>query len=273
MTWFSKSTSSMAIYIACAFFMVSLIIISEIVSLRDAQMQSNNSIYSTISEPPHERKPIQSGQSNLTKSSSIKSSSYIITDVPHIKQYPELINGCEVTSVAMLLNFFGLNFSKLELAKKVKKDTTPIKMDATGKILEWGNPERGFVGDITGKNLGYAVYHQPIIDLINEVYRKKTKNLTGYDFIEILQELQNNRPVIVWTTSDFQPTKQWVEWKTKYNQTVRATFKEHVVLLVGFDEHYVYVNDPIEEVGYKKVSKVLFQKSWEQLGKQAVTVY
>ncbi|MFY0544958.1 C39 family peptidase [Brevibacillus sp. H7] len=272
MTWLTKPNSALVIHISCAIFMISLIIFSEMKSPKQIQYETRNP--SIVIEPPLEREKIQVRQRiHLSDRLSVTSLRYIIENVPHIKQYPELINGCEVTSVAMLLRFLGNPVSKLELAKRVKKDTTPLKVDATGRILSWGNPEKGFVGDITGKHLGYAVYHQPIVHLINEVYPKRAKNVTGLDFSTILQEVQNNRPVIVWTTSDFQPTKQWLEWKTADNRTIRVTFKQHAVLLVGFDVDSVYINDPMGKEGYKKVAKEPFIKSWEQLGKQAVTVF
>ncbi|RUQ24224.1 hypothetical protein ELQ35_21975 [Peribacillus cavernae] len=40
-------------------------------------------------------------------------------------QYPELPRGCEVTSLAMLLHYYDVKVSKMELADKVKKDPTP----------------------------------------------------------------------------------------------------------------------------------------------------
>ena len=48
-------------------------------------------------------------------------------DVPALRQLPELYNGCEVTSLAMLLQASGSSVDKLTLAKQIKKDLTPFK--------------------------------------------------------------------------------------------------------------------------------------------------
>lgn len=48
-------------------------------------------------------------------------------NVPVISQKPELFNGCEVTSLAMLLRYAGVNVGKLELAKRLEKDGDPLE--------------------------------------------------------------------------------------------------------------------------------------------------
>jgi uncharacterized protein YvpB len=89
-------------------------------------------------------------------------------DVPLINQNPELKYGCEVTSLTMVLNHAGVKTTKMELYKKVKKDNDPLQRSQRGDILKWGNPHDGFVGDMTGKNAGYAVFDKPIERLVNE---------------------------------------------------------------------------------------------------------
>ena len=51
----------------------------------------------------------------------IKNCNHKIQNVKCIAQNPELPRGCEVTSLAMMLNYNGINVSKMELAKEVKK--------------------------------------------------------------------------------------------------------------------------------------------------------
>ncbi|MBP1933612.1 C39 family peptidase [Ammoniphilus resinae] len=195
----------------------------------------------------------------------------VLLDVPIIKQLPDLYNGCEVTSLSMLLNFAGIPVDKLELAEKVKKDPTPFKGRSLLSISEWGDPNEGFVGDITGKRKGYGVYHGPLFELLKEYANDQAVDLTGEEFTALEWALTNGNPVVIWTTANFSLTNEWVTWK-KNDRTIRATFKEHVVLLVGYDNQFVYLNDPLSGNKAMRVERTAFIKSWKQMGSQAVTM-
>lgn len=59
-------------------------------------------------------------------------------NVPLIAQRPELPSGCEVTSLAMALKFYGVNVSKTTLANKMPYDSTKLVRNADGSIKTWG---------------------------------------------------------------------------------------------------------------------------------------
>lgn len=208
--------------------------------------------------------------SNLTEKIAQRPNS-ILVDVPVVRQLPELYNGCEVTSLSMLLATTGRPVDKMELAAKISKDPTPFKGTSLQKIEQWGNPAQGFVGDITGKRKGYGVYNGPLFELLQEYVPKGAVNLTGKSFEEVEWVLSQGRPVVAWTTVSYQPTDKWVSWKSE-DQTIKATFQLHAVLLVGYDEQFVYLNDPLTGTKGQKAPKQLFIESWKQLGNQAVTV-
>lgn len=191
-------------------------------------------------------------------------------NIPPQSQMPQLYNGCEVTSLSMLLTAAGHPIGKMELAQQIKKDTTPIQYDDAGDIIAWGDPHKGFVGDIQGDNLGYGVYHEPIADLLNSIMPGQAKDLTGVSFDEILKRVDAGKPVMVWTTAEFQPTQTMFTWKGPQG-LVNATFDEHTVVVVGYDDKRVYVNDPLDGTAAKGVDRKQFIASWEQMGKQAVT--
>ncbi|KEO84693.1 C39 family peptidase [Tumebacillus flagellatus] len=192
-----------------------------------------------------------------------------VLNVPVIAQNPELYNGCEVTSLTMLLQSAGVSVGKNELARNVRKDPTPEVKDANGQTISWGDPNTGFVGDVTGSGRGYSVYHGPIAEELGRYLPGRAVDLTGHSFDDVLNAVGNGKPVIVWTTDTFSPTDDWVTWKSPTG-TVRATFSEHCVLLVGYDGNTVTVNDPLDGTR-KQVNLAAFQQAWVQLGQQAVT--
>jgi uncharacterized protein YvpB len=200
------------------------------------------------------------------------SSSKLIKDVPKILQLPELPRGCEVTSLAMLLNSQGVNVTKIELADKIKKDLTPYKK-RRGKIY-YGNPRVGFVGEMKSFNSpGYGVYHEPIFELLDKYVPGMALDISGCRFDNLLYFLSLDIPVWVIINTKFAPLpdSDFITWHTKQGE-VKITYSEHAVLLIGYDKskNLVYFNDPLG--GADSAALDVFGQSWEQMGRQAVTV-
>lgn len=193
-----------------------------------------------------------------------------ILDVPLISQNPELKYGCEVTSLAMVLQHAGIQVNKIELANNIKKDNDPLIIGKGGDVIHWGNPKDGFVGDMTGKNKGYAVYVQPLQELMERYLPGRTVNLTGKSFDDVLSQIKIGKPVVVWTTGDYNVPKRWESWNHGSEQ-INATRDLHAVVLTGFEPGYVYVNDPLTVKKGNKVNQQTFIQSWNSLGKQALS--
>lgn len=189
-------------------------------------------------------------------------------DAPVVKQLPELPPGCEIVSLTMLLNYYGVNKSKMELVKEMVKDPTPIRWDK-GSIVYWGNPNTGYVGDVTGKTRGFGIYHTGLFPTL-QANVPTAVDLTGSEFDTIERQIAEGLPVIVWTTIDFAVPKNWVSWDTPIGP-IQTTFMEHAVLLVGYDEQYVYVNDPLSGKKAHKLAKEQFLATWDAMGKQALS--
>lgn len=188
-----------------------------------------------------------------------------ILDVPLINQMdpPQLYNGCEVTSLAMILNYNGYHVTKNELANKIK--TVPLTYQNGLK----GNPNDGFVGNIEN-GPGYAVYNGPIYELAREYAGDKAVNLTNHPFIDLLKKVSQGEPVWIITTVTFAPVSSFESWHTPEG-TIDITFQEHSVVITGYDQNYIYINNPY---GHKneRLSRNLFEEAWEQMGKQAVVI-
>ncbi|WP_245917467.1 C39 family peptidase [Bacillus canaveralius] len=205
------------------------------------------------------------------KSPIVKIKQSVLLNAPVIKQFPELPRGCEVTSLAMLLQYAGINVDKMELAQKVKKNPAPLTRDRD-KIF-WGDPNDGYIGDMYSySNPGFAVYHTPIKDLAEQFLPGRIVDLTGKDFIELKTFLSLDIPVWVITNTTYKilPENAFEKWQTP-NGEVKITYKEHSVLITGYDEKYVYFNDPISGTKNMAITTTDFLDAWRQMGSQAVS--
>ncbi len=212
------------------------------------------------------------GDKPLWKENGSREASKLLS-VPLILQLPELFRGCEVTSLAMLLKYYDIQVSKMTLAEKVKKDTTPYSKDETGRKY-YGNPYDGFVGDMYDKNKnGYGVYHGPIAELGKEYVNEDVIDITGVDFEDLLYFLEQGKPIWVITNATYKPLgdDNFEIWHTPTG-IVKTTKKLHSVVMTGFDDKYVYINDPLVNQTNRKVDKVNFKKAWEQMGHQAIII-
>ncbi|WP_052487483.1 C39 family peptidase [Gordoniibacillus kamchatkensis] len=190
-------------------------------------------------------------------------------DVPLTLQMPELERGCEVTSLAMLLEAAGVQADKMTLAQQVKKDPTPFEMKDGQRYF--GDPNNGFVGDIeTFDNPGYGVYHGPIKELADQYLPGRAIDLTGADFTDMLSFLDLGSPIWTIVNTDYEALSddEFEQWISP-DGPVNITYKEHSVLVTGYDDEYIYINDPLNETD--KVDKDSFIAAWEQMGKQAIS--
>lgn len=170
----------------------------------------------------------------------------------------------------MLLQHAGVTISKMQLAGEVKKDRDHLVKLHEGDVVRWGNPNHGFVGDITGKSRGYAVYVKPMQDLLEKHLPGRSVNLTGKPFASIVAQIYRDKPVIIWTTVHFNTPRVWDIWRHG-NEQIKGTREEHAVLLVGYDERYLYINDPLTGIKSRKIDKNPLLASWNALGKQALS--
>lgn len=199
--------------------------------------------------------------------------SYIISGVPFIGQYPQLHRGCEITSLCMLLNYKGIITDKLRLAEQIFKDNTPYSEKNGIKI--YGNPNIGFVGDIYSKeNKGYGVYHKPVYNLLLDYCPQTALDLTGAKPRHIYYYIDRNCPVWVIINTKFAPLpkESFEKWYTSQGE-IMITYSEHSVLVTGYDNSYVYFNDPMHPHNTQKAKRSDFESAWEQMGSQAITIF
>ncbi|MCO7124989.1 C39 family peptidase [Sporolactobacillus shoreicorticis] len=187
-------------------------------------------------------------------------------DAPFILQKPELPRGCEVTSLAMLLQKAGIRVGKMELAREIKH--VPYYQNR-----QFGNPNEGFVGSMEdAKKRGYGVYHEPLAQLGRRYLPSRIIDLSDKSFDAVFAQLNDGIPVVVITNVTFKPlAKNYFHyWRTSSGGTVKVTNQEHAVLITGYDQNKIIVNDPLR--GKNTITdRASFIKAWEQMGGQAIS--
>ncbi|MGW5954562.1 C39 family peptidase [Bacillus mycoides] len=190
----------------------------------------------------------------------------MLSNVPLIQQLPELDRGCEVTSLAMMLQYAGVSVDKMKLANEIKK----VNFMEDGVR---GNPNEGFVGNIyTFSESGYGVYHGPLFQLAKKYLPNKAVDLTGKSIEEIYKSVKAGQPVVMITNATYAPLDEdeFTTWETNSGD-VSITYNEHCVVLVGYDKESVYIRDPLDDSLDVKVPRGNFEQAWVQMGSQAIS--
>lgn len=187
-------------------------------------------------------------------------------NVPLENQMPDLPNGCEVTSLSMLMNYYGIKVSKNKLAETIQHVDS---FTDGGKYR--GNPHQGFVGHMTIANAGWCVYNEPLYNVARK-YTSHIENITGSDFLSLLKLVSNGHPVMIITTTTFNKVNNMQTWDTNTGK-VNVTPSSHACVITGYSKpkKVVYVNNPY---GYKNqpVNWKNLQASYNQQGRQALYI-
>lgn len=192
----------------------------------------------------------------------------IIEGVPIINQHPELPTGCEVTALTMIMQYHDVNVTKEQLAKEVTK--VPVPYSSNGKLYG-GDPNKGFIGDPFSKR-GFGVYKDALIPMIEKYLPGRAEDLSGGDFSQVYKALDEGKPVMIWSTiAMLNVDSKKSYWTTLEGETIEWKTPEHAVVVVGYDDEYIYINDPY--VGkQRKYKKQVVINRWSDMGKQALTI-
>lgn len=253
-------------------------------SKQDDEFAASSSTQESSAKPPESSSPSKSdsqskssdtvskSNSQPKSSGSTTKSSYKI-DVPMILQNPELPTGCEVTSLTMVLNHLGYNVTKSEMASKYLKKSTDFY---TQDGVNYGpDPKKEFCGTPFSQN-AYGCF-SPVIastaeKFLNENPGKKAqvKDITGSTPSTLYNYIKQGTPVIVWATMNMDPMYKGQSWYTESGEFFTFPAREHCLVLTGYDDNNVILNDPLK--GITKYSRSLFEKRFAELKSQAVVL-
>ncbi|REC32923.1 family C39 peptidase [Enterococcus pseudoavium] len=200
-----------------------------------------------------------------------ESSKQELIDVPLENQNTgeiPLENGCEITALSMLLNYYGYKTNKNELAELL--NYVPVYENETEGIR--GNPHEGFVGNIYEGLDAMGVAVEPIAEVaekvIDDSHEVVASTTTSFD--DLAQIVNEGEPVWVVTTVDFEvpTTEDFKIWQTNDGEVTVSPLC-HAVVITGVDQAKVYVNDPH---GYKNesVDRERFEKIYKAMGSQSL---
>lgn len=199
--------------------------------------------------------------------------SYMIKNVPYINQfslgYP---TGCEDVSATMLLQYYGYKVTCQSMIDNTKMGSKKYQ-GADGKWYG-ANPFEEFVGHPTGrqKDGNYGVFAKPIAQAMRVYAGSRVKNISGCSENDLFKNVSLGRPVLVWCTNGGKNLIDGVDWyypdgSGKFHELVG----QHCAVLIGYDENYVYLNDPAAGRNARQ-SKTQFIKIWKQLYSQAIII-
>lgn len=193
--------------------------------------------------------------------------------VENILQMPELKAGCEVTSAAIVLNYFGCNVKKTELVDYLSMDNgfKTVNGQPYGP-----DPWKVFAGRPDDK---YGCYAPVITDMANRYLLDAKSDLTAVDIsgaapLELYSCIDSGFPVVVWATTFLQEPSVGPEWYLndtgEYYQWI---LREHCLVLKGYTEKTVTFCDPLDERGTVTYDRSLFELRYAQMYSQAVLIH
>lgn len=193
--------------------------------------------------------------------------------VPILMQNPELPHGCEITSLAAILNYYGMTSDKVELAEKYMPSG---KVTKKGNQLFGPDPNEAYAGDPSSQTGGYYVYAPPIVEAANRVLFKHNSNYRAMDLTdaprdEILSYVESGVPVLIWVTIDLKKPRtngNWIINKTNENHPIFRNL--HAVVLTGYKNGKVTVMNPLE--GNQSIDADLFFQRYKELGSHALVI-
>lgn len=194
----------------------------------------------------------------------------MLLDVPFIHQLeePSLINGCEVTALAMLLNYYAIDVDKNTLAKQIEH--VPLNYDSDLK----GDPNQGFVGSMTDEVLAMGVFVPPIERLAKKYITENQQIVasTKTDLSDLLQQVAHGNPVWVLGSLDFviPQEEDFISWETPTGN-YQVTPLIHSGVIVGFDQKNIYINDPLYAKN-RAIERQQFEATFNAMGKQSLYI-
>lgn len=192
--------------------------------------------------------------------------SFILEGFNTVLQEPELPTGCEITTLAEVLNYHGFNIDKEELCDNF------MPVDYVGSVTM----TQAYLGDPRSNN-GFGCYSPVIVKSAYEYFESIDSpcyavDLSGTDFRDLFYQICQGRPVIVWATMYLTESYPNYKWTAGNGEDMIFNDYQHCMAIYGYDlnEGIIYAGDPL--VGNTTYSIDRFEMIYDIMYKQAVVI-
>ena len=190
-----------------------------------------------------------------------------LLDIPILSQLPDYPNGCEAVSATMFLNYYGVSLSVQDFISGY----LPMKTVYEKEGIRYGpNPANYYAGNPKDVYRGWGTF-APVIEKSLQEALKNTNYFVNNRVGTNLNYLVTDLPAIIWVGIDYKEVTDTYMW---FNETETEVYtypkNAHVVLLVGYDHDYFYLNDPLYPEKVQKVERNILERSYNSMGRQAL---
>ena len=196
------------------------------------------------------------GRPNVMQVVSFTGLSGASASVPELFQYPSMPAGCEIYSLAAVLQAMDHDADP----DSIVANQLPFDVEGDDYASAfWGDPYW------SGEGMPPAIMAAGNAFLEEAGASERFANLTGTDFDELASKASSGTPVLVWTTLDFEDPyfDEPLEANSFYDL-------EHCVVLLGVEGHRACIMDPTQ--GYVTVNYDWFKYLYEQCGSMALAI-
>lgn len=199
----------------------------------------------------------------------------VYIDMENILQNPELPVGCEITSLTILLRYYGFDAEKTDLAKNYLPTSWGNARYEDGKTYKDSFFDY-FIGDPFSK--GYGCFSPAIVRAAESYISDNgggyiVKNISGCHPDVLYDYIIAGTPVLCWATDGMIEPEYYETWYDNITgEQLDWYLNEHCFVLAGFNisAGTVTLNDPMKGIIDYNIDK--FEVRFQQMHSQAIVI-
>lgn len=189
----------------------------------------------------------------------------------------EIPTGCESVSTVAVLQHYGIDINVDEFITTYLPCDTFYRRD---EKLYGPNPHEFFVGNPYNKS-SLGCYPDVIMKALNKMTNKgypgmaelTCTKITATDLDTLVFDyLSKQIPIILWVTIGMKEPYDGMQYYLEDGTLYTWKAQEHCVVLCGYDEESYYIMDPMENGNIISYPKVLIEKRYIEMGKNAIVI-